>query len=353
MAGQPLSVMRTGMVTSVGLTAPASCAAIRAGLANPVESRFADAAGEWITTHVVPWESALRGRRRLVALVRRAVEECLEGLTPSDCTEIPLLLCVAESHRPGRIEGLDDLLFTELETSLGALFSTSSAIIARGRVGVAVALLYARKLVYESGVPRVLIAGTGTNLHPWSLYQVPYFARRYRTIGFLVLFGVGSTAAMAAIHSAGPLLATAIGLASLVGPRLDAAHRNRTVAGTGSSVTTQACTLVSLPTHCETASGSRPIGEQWTCGDGCNLCECVSGGAVVASLRACDGPQRDVPPPPEPGATPHPADDTTAGAVSQQPSGARARRQARGKEAAKRSGIARRGDPGEAPPGIP
>jgi 3-oxoacyl-[acyl-carrier-protein] synthase-1 len=97
-------------------------------------------------------------------LVRRAVEECLEGLSPRECTEIPLLLCVAESHRPGRIEGLDDLLFTELETSLGALFSTSSAIIARGRVGVAVALLHARKLVYESGVPRVLIAGTDSLL---------------------------------------------------------------------------------------------------------------------------------------------------------------------------------------------
>lgn len=164
MAGQPLSVMRTGMVTSVGLTAPASCAAIRAGLANPAESRFADAAGEWIMTHVVPWEPALCGRRRLVTLVRRAVEECLEGLSPRECTEIPLLLCVAESHRPGRIEGLDDLLFTELETSLGALFSTSSAIIARGRVGVAVALLHARKLVYESGVPRVLIAGTDSLL---------------------------------------------------------------------------------------------------------------------------------------------------------------------------------------------
>lgn len=164
MAGQPLSVMRTGMVTSVGLTAPAACAAIRAGLANPAESRFADSAGEWLMTHAVQWEIALRGRRRLVSLAERAIEECLQGLFAHECTDIPLLLCVAESHRPGRLDGLDDFLFTELETSLGALFSTSSAIIARGRVGVAVALLHARKLIYENGVPRVLIAGTDSLL---------------------------------------------------------------------------------------------------------------------------------------------------------------------------------------------
>jgi 3-oxoacyl-[acyl-carrier-protein] synthase-1 len=152
------------MVTSVGLTAPAACAAIRAGLANPVESRFADAAGEWITTHAVPWESALRGRGKLVVLARRAIEECLEGFSPRECTAIPLLLCVAETQRPGRLDGLDDSLFTELETSLGALFASSSAIIARGRVAGAVALLHARKLVYEGGVPRVLIAGTDSLL---------------------------------------------------------------------------------------------------------------------------------------------------------------------------------------------
>jgi 3-oxoacyl-[acyl-carrier-protein] synthase-1 len=152
------------MVTAVGLTAPAACAAIRAGLANPVESRFADSAGEWLMTHAVPWEPALRGRRRLVSLARRAIEECLDGMSPRECTDIPLLLCVAESARPGRLDGLDDRLFTELETSLGALFATTSAIISRGRVGVAVALLHARKLVYEAGVPRVLIAGADSLL---------------------------------------------------------------------------------------------------------------------------------------------------------------------------------------------
>jgi 3-oxoacyl-[acyl-carrier-protein] synthase-1 len=58
-------------------------------------------------------------------------------MSPRDCTRIPLLLCVAEPQRPGRLDGLDDSLFTELETRLGALFATSSAIIARGRVGAA------------------------------------------------------------------------------------------------------------------------------------------------------------------------------------------------------------------------
>ena len=53
MTTQSLAVVGIGMVSSVGLSAPATCAAIRAGLTNPTETRFRDAEGEWIMSHSV------------------------------------------------------------------------------------------------------------------------------------------------------------------------------------------------------------------------------------------------------------------------------------------------------------
>jgi len=157
MSAQPLTVAATGLVTSVGLTAPAACAAIRAGLTNPIETHFVDSFGERIIGHGVPMETPYVGRERLVRMAAGVAEQCLAHLHEADSSRIPLLLCVAEQTRPGRLEGLDDLLFTEIEELAGIRFAPTSATIAQGRVGFANALLYARKLVYEEGVSPLLI----------------------------------------------------------------------------------------------------------------------------------------------------------------------------------------------------
>ena len=38
--------------------------------------------------------------------------------------------------------------------------------------------------IHGEGEPLVLIAGTGSHLHKWHLYQVPYFEQHYQTIVF-------------------------------------------------------------------------------------------------------------------------------------------------------------------------
>ena len=43
MAERPIAIASIGLVTSVGLNAPATCAAIRAGISNASETRFIDA----------------------------------------------------------------------------------------------------------------------------------------------------------------------------------------------------------------------------------------------------------------------------------------------------------------------
>ena len=72
--------------------------------------------------------------------------------------------CVAEPDRPGRTGGLDDKLFGLVQAELGLTFAPQSAMLAQGRVGVAVALMQARSLLADARVPGVLIAATDSLL---------------------------------------------------------------------------------------------------------------------------------------------------------------------------------------------
>jgi 3-oxoacyl-[acyl-carrier-protein] synthase-1 len=152
-----LAIVRTGLVTSVGLSAPATCAAIRAAVTNPTETRFVDSDGERIMGHIVPLQQAWRGRTRHVKMAAMALAECLAGISSDEWMHLPLIVCVAEFGRPGRLDGLDNELLIELQQELGARFAPESVIIANGRVSVALALDRARRLLYEQAVPRVAI----------------------------------------------------------------------------------------------------------------------------------------------------------------------------------------------------
>jgi len=160
----PIAIHRTGLVTSVGLSAPASCAAIRAKLANPVETRFIDAEGERIMAHEVALEKPWRGRAKLSRMAALAAQECLADVATHLWDEIPLLLCVAEHERPGRLEGLDNLLFADLQDLMGTQFSADSLVVAHGRVGALVALAQAQRLISSEGVANVLVVAVDSLL---------------------------------------------------------------------------------------------------------------------------------------------------------------------------------------------
>jgi 3-oxoacyl-[acyl-carrier-protein] synthase-1 len=155
---QPIAIRRSGLVTSIGLTARASCAAIRAKLTNPTQSGFTDEEGQRMLAHQVILDEPLRGLSKLARMAAMAIEEALEGIESAARASIPLLLCVAEKNRPGRLDGLDDVLFDELREACGRPFGAQSAVVAHGRVGAAVALTQARALLYREGVEQVLIA---------------------------------------------------------------------------------------------------------------------------------------------------------------------------------------------------
>jgi 3-oxoacyl-[acyl-carrier-protein] synthase-1 len=161
---QPLSILASGMVTSVGLNAPAACAAIRAGIDNMAETRFMDSGGKWIVGSSVPLDPPWRGRAKMVHLVVPAIRECLNAVRGIPTEQIPLMLCVAEKDRPGRLEGLDDKLFYEVATELDLSFHERSMVIAGGRVGGVWAIQKAQELLYQERVSCCLVAGVDTYL---------------------------------------------------------------------------------------------------------------------------------------------------------------------------------------------
>lgn len=211
-----LAIESTGLVTPVGLSAPASCAAFRAKLTNPGQTRFMNAGGDWIMAHQVPLEQPWRGVERLAQMVRMAIEEAVQALPAQALQALPLILCTAEPERPGRLPDLDQALFERIQTLLGIRFSEHSLILAQGKVAVAAALAKARQLIAEAGVPRVLVAAADSLL---SWPALSHYERAGRLLaarnsnGFMPGEAAGAFVVGRASGRAGELLCTGIGFA--------------------------------------------------------------------------------------------------------------------------------------------
>jgi 3-oxoacyl-[acyl-carrier-protein] synthase I len=143
-----VGVQGVGLVTAVGQSAPASCAAFRAKLSNPSETRFTDGAGQWILAHQVVLEKPWRGLTKLARMAAQAIEEALRPVPRAQWARLPMVLCVAEPDRPGRLDALDEPLAATIQEFVGVRFDPAhSAIVAHGRVGLAVALNGVRRLL--------------------------------------------------------------------------------------------------------------------------------------------------------------------------------------------------------------
>lgn len=167
-----VAVRSVGLVTSLGLDAAATCAALRASVTNPSSTRFRGHDSLWITGHQVQLEVPWVGVAKLAKMATLAARECLAGdpnLVGDD--EIPVLLCTAEQQRPCRLEGLDERLFDELRMVLAVRVSSRhSAIVPLGRIAALAALDQARRLIIHQGCERVLIVAAD-GLLSWPTLQ--------------------------------------------------------------------------------------------------------------------------------------------------------------------------------------
>jgi 3-oxoacyl-[acyl-carrier-protein] synthase I len=214
MNAMPVVILKSGLVTSVGLSSPATCAAMRAKLSNPSETRFLDSGGEYMMAHQVMLDQPWRGLTKLTKMAAMVIEEALESIAKQDWVGIPLLLCVAEAERPGRLDGLDDKLFRSIQSELGTQFSPQSVIVAQGRVSVAVALAQARLLLSQRRVNHVLIVATDS-LISWP--TLSHYEREDRLLtqsnsnGFMPGEGAGALLIAGSNGGMSELLCTGIG----------------------------------------------------------------------------------------------------------------------------------------------
>lgn len=171
MVNQLLTVKQCGMVSGLGLSAKASGAAMLAGFDNFEETRFMDKGGEWILASQVPLDG-LTGISKLLEMLTMAIDECLPHDTSQRAKTIPklpLLLCLSERERPGRITELENTLFNALAKKLNASFHPDSKILVDGKVGGVVALQLANDLVYKHNHSEVLIAGVDSLINTVTL----------------------------------------------------------------------------------------------------------------------------------------------------------------------------------------
>lgn len=157
-----IAIYSCGMVTGVGWNSPASCAAMRVGIAGFVETSF-EFGGDVLLGSPVPFEDELPDLEKLRQMVVPTIEECLQEQKFSSLDEIPLLLCLAEKGRSGRIDDLDSALLQAIAIDLDCDLHPDSQTFSSGRFGGIQAMERARQLIAD-GAPGCLIAGTDSCL---------------------------------------------------------------------------------------------------------------------------------------------------------------------------------------------
>ena len=120
--------------------------------------------GEPIAGAITPIPKQITGAERLLALALYAVEDCLK-VAPKPSRRLPLIL-VAPAP-PDLTEGQAATLLGRLESEAGLPIDlATSQVIARGREGVAPALVEAVKLLRSRATPACLVAGVDSFVDP-------------------------------------------------------------------------------------------------------------------------------------------------------------------------------------------
>lgn len=171
----PVAVVAAGVVCSVGLNAPAACAAIRASLDNFQETHFIDEVGQPIIGAMIPPDllnlpeeadgSILGGDAKLARMFVRATLECANAAGGIQARETALFMLGPELDRPGMTPDRLQHCFTACEQALGHKFHPHSGIAQSGSPGLASALNAGRRLLREGAVRWVLIAGLDSLLN--------------------------------------------------------------------------------------------------------------------------------------------------------------------------------------------
>lgn len=166
-----MEITATGMVCSVGLSAAAACAAMRAGIVRFAELPYWDRDNLPVVGATVPClHPELQFGPRLIQMLAMALRDCLSSMPGAALQQIPLLIGLAEPERPGGGGRLAGSIIAQIQEKLGISFhSTLSTAIPRGHTAGFEGLRIARKILQETDVPGCLVCGVDSYLNASSL----------------------------------------------------------------------------------------------------------------------------------------------------------------------------------------
>jgi 3-oxoacyl-[acyl-carrier-protein] synthase-1 len=159
------------MVSPVGLSAAASGAALRAGVAGFGELPYRDSVGEPVVGATVPGLPLRQPRtHRLLDILTVALQDCLIGVDIPRHQPIPLLVGLAEQGRPGGGAELAGQIVSVLDARLGRRFHPAlSRVFSIGHTSTFAALRIARALLEDAAVPACLVCGVDSYVNAPSL----------------------------------------------------------------------------------------------------------------------------------------------------------------------------------------
>jgi 3-oxoacyl-[acyl-carrier-protein] synthase-1 len=158
-----LSVIASGMVTSVGNSGPATTAALRSGIRGVSAGKIWDwSGGDYLNVGRPQLHQWWEGRDMLAEVAAPAIEECTlaaETLLRVPQEAVPIVLIVAPPDRPQRWPDLDQAAGPDLSRRLGRKLARGSAFVPAGRTGILRALDHAAALFASREHQVCVIAG--------------------------------------------------------------------------------------------------------------------------------------------------------------------------------------------------
>ena len=164
-----LAVRGCGMVTALGFNAPASLAALRAGVSAVRGLPWLDfESGQPLRGAKVDLPQWWEGTGKLADLLAPAIAECLQVAEDAP-VDIPILLGVAEHSRPGRFADLDSDLLATVQAKLGVAQHPESRLFPQGQAGCGKALVHAHRLIKQGAARQCIVAGVDSYLQQGTL----------------------------------------------------------------------------------------------------------------------------------------------------------------------------------------
>jgi 3-oxoacyl-[acyl-carrier-protein] synthase I len=160
-----------GMVCSVGLSARAACAALRAGIAKFDDLPYKDKNGQPIVgAFVLGFDFELKSGNRLVEMLALALADCLSEKAALSLQNVPLVVGLSEPSRTADEAGLAQSIIAQVQEKLGLRFHPGlSVAIPKGHTAGFEALRVARQLLGSTDVPGCLVCAVDSYVNADSL----------------------------------------------------------------------------------------------------------------------------------------------------------------------------------------